>query len=101
MSLIGDGRVINFQRTSDSVLCLGKIFENTQSNDAWEQRLGLLKTSPNYRNFDRIDGEPLDFEWTIFPGAPVVRSILLRFFSHGVLFVKFSCAPVFVCLKGP
>ena len=25
----------------------------------------------------------------------------LRFFSHGVLFVKFLCAPVFVCLKGP
>ena len=22
----------------------------------------------NYRNFDRIDGEPLEFEWNIFPG---------------------------------
>ena len=44
MPLIGDERVINLQRTkvyvfSDSVLCLGKIFENTQSNDAWEERL--------------------------------------------------------------
>ena len=61
MSLSGDERVINLQRTkvyvfSDSVLCLGKIFENTQSNDAWEQRLGWLKSSQNYRNFDRIDG---------------------------------------------
>ena len=27
------------RRFSDSVLCLGKILENTQSNDAWEQRL--------------------------------------------------------------
>ena len=41
LSLIGDERVINLQRTkvyvfSDSVLCLGKIFENTQSHDAWE-----------------------------------------------------------------
>ena len=71
LSLIGDGRVFNLQRTkvyvfsdsvlclgkihqhpesneawnvfSDSVMCLGKIFENTQSNDAWEQRLGCLK----------------------------------------------------------
>ena len=39
MSLIGDQRVINLQSTkvyvfSDSVLCLGKIFENLQSNDA-------------------------------------------------------------------
>ena len=72
MSLIGDERVINLQRTkihffSDSVLCLGKIFENTQSNDAMEERLGCLKSSPIYRNFDRIDGESMEFEWNIFP----------------------------------
>ena len=70
LSLIGDERVINLQRTkvyvfSDSVLCLGKIFENTQSNDAWEQTLGWLKSSSKYRNFDRIDGEPMEFEWNI------------------------------------
>ena len=63
LSLIGDERVINLQRTkvyvfSDSVLCLGKIFENTQ-------RLGWLKSSSKYRNFDRIDGEPMEFEWNI------------------------------------
>ena len=45
LSLIGEERNINLQRTkvyvfSDSVLCLGKIQENRQSNDAWEQRLG-------------------------------------------------------------
>ena len=67
LSLIGDERVINLQRTkvyvfSDSVLCLGKIFENTQSNDAWEQRLRWFKSSPEFGNFDRIDGEPMDFE---------------------------------------
>ena len=64
--LIGDERVINLQRTkvyvfSDSVLCLGKIFEKPQSNDAWEQILGWFKSSPVYRNFDRIDGEPMEF----------------------------------------
>ena len=47
LSLIGDERVINLQRTkvyvfSDSVLCLGSIHENPQSHDAWEQRLGCL-----------------------------------------------------------
>ena len=72
MSLISDESVINLQRTkvyvfSDSVLCLGKIFEKTQSNDAWEDRLGWLIKSPVYRNFDRFDGEPLEFEWNIFP----------------------------------
>ena len=71
MLLIGDERIINLQRTkvfvfSDSVLCLGKIFEkNRESNDAWEQRLGWIKSSQNYRNFDRIDGEPMEFEWNI------------------------------------
>ena len=73
LSLIGDERVINLQRTkvhvfSDSVLCLGKIFENSQSNDAWEERLGWFKSSPEYRNFDRINGEPTEFEWNIFTG---------------------------------
>ena len=73
LSLIEDERVINLQRTkvyvfSDSVLCLGKILENPQSNGAWEQRLGWLKSSSKYRNFDRIDGEPMEFEWNIFPG---------------------------------
>ena len=73
LSLIGDERIINLQRTkvyvfSDSVLCFGKIFENAESNDAWEERLGWIKSSQNYRNFDRIDGEPMEFEWNIFPG---------------------------------
>ena len=53
LSLIGDERVINLQRTkvyvfSDSVLCLGKILQNPESNDAWEQRLGCVR---NYRVF--------------------------------------------------
>ena len=89
LSLIGDERIINLQRTkvyvfSDSVLCLGKIIENPESNDAWEQRLGWLKSSSKYRNFDRIDGEPMEFEWNIFPGfntlqlSEEVKHLLLR-----------------------
>ena len=73
LSLIGDERIINLQRTkvyvfSDSVFCLGKILQNPESNDAWEQRLGWIKSSQNYRNFDRIDGDPTEFEWNIFQG---------------------------------
>ena len=89
LSLNGDERVINLQRTtvyvfSDSVQCLGKIYENPQSNGAWEDRLGWLKISPEYRNFDRIDGEPMDFDWNIFPGFTTlqlnqeVKNLLLR-----------------------
>ena len=89
VSLIGDERVFNLQRTkvyvfSDSVLCLGKIHENTQSNDAWEERLEWFKTSEEYRNLDSIDGEPMEFEWNIFSGFNTlqlneeVKSLLLR-----------------------
>ena len=89
MSLIGDERVINLQRAkvyvfSDSVLCLGKIHDNPQSNDAWEDRLGWFKSSQVYRNFDRIDGKPMEFEWNIFPGfntlqlSEEVKFLLLR-----------------------
>ena len=70
LSLIGDEQVISLQRTkvyvcSDSVLCLGKIHENLQSNTAWEDRLAWFKSSPEYRDLDRIDCEPMEFEWNI------------------------------------
>ena len=89
LSLIGDEQVISLQRTkvsvfSDSVLCLGKMNENPRSNAAWEQRLGWFKTSQEYRDLDRIDGEPMEFEWNIFPGyntlqpSQEVQELLLR-----------------------
>ena len=76
--LIGNERIINLQRTkvyvfSDSVLCLGKILQNPESNEAWEEILGWIKSSQSYRNFDRIDGEPTDFEWNIFPGFTTLQ----------------------------
>ena len=61
LSLIGDERVINLQRTkvyvfSGSLCCvLVRFSKLPQSNEAWEQRLGWIKSSPEYRNFDRID----------------------------------------------
>ena len=89
LSLIGDEQVISLQRTkvyilSNSLLFLGKILENPPSNDAWEDRLTWFKSSPEYRNFDRIDGEPTEFEWNIFQGfntlqlSEEVKSLLLR-----------------------
>ena len=44
----------------------------------------MVKSSHNYRNFDRIDGEPMEFEWNIFPGyntlqlSEEVTRLLLR-----------------------
>ena len=44
LSLIGDETVINLQRTkvyvfSDSVLCLGRILQHPDSNEAWKNRI--------------------------------------------------------------
>ena len=66
------------------MLCLGKILQNPESNEAWEQRLGWIKSSQSYGNFDRIDGEPTEFAWNIFPGfntlqlCEEVKSLLYR-----------------------
>ena len=78
MSLIGDERVMNLQRTmvyvfSDCVLCLGKMSENPQSYMAWEDRLTSFKSSPECRALDKIDGDPMKFEWNIFPGFTTLQ----------------------------
>ena len=78
LSLIGDEQVISLLHTkvhvlSDSVLCLGKMNENPRSNIAWEDRLTWFKSSPEYRALDRIDGEPMEFEWNIFPGFTTLQ----------------------------
>ena len=34
-------------------------------NAAWERQVDVVKSSPHYRTLDRIDGEPMEFEWNI------------------------------------
>ena len=75
LSLIGDEQVISLQHTkvyvfSDSVLCLGNMNENPPSNTAWEDTLKWFKSSPEYIALDRIDGEPMEFEWNISQDSP-------------------------------
>ena len=60
---------------SDSVLCLGKMNENPQSDYAWEDRLTRFKSSSQYRALDTIDGEPMEFEWNIFPGFTTLQLV--------------------------
>ena len=80
LSLIGDEQVISLMHTkvyvfSDSVLCLGKMNENPQSNIAWEDRLTCFKSSSECRALDRIDGEAMEFEWNIFPGFNTLQKV--------------------------
>ena len=73
LSLIGDETVIDLQRVkvyvfSDSVWCLGKIHQHPNANKAWKKRIEGITTSQSYRDYDGISGEPIEFEWNIFPG---------------------------------
>ena len=78
LSLIGDETVINLQRTkvcvfSDSVLCLGRILQHPESNEAWKNRIDWITTSQSCRDYDGISGEPTEFEWNIFPGFKTLQ----------------------------
>ena len=78
VSLICDEEVISLSHAkvyvfSDSVLCFGKMNENPPSNTVWEDKLTWFKSSQEYRNLDRIDGGPLEFEWNIFPGFTTLQ----------------------------
>ena len=68
----GDETVINLQRTrvyvfSDSVLCLGRVLQHPDSNEAWKNRVAGIQSERSYRDYDAINGESTEFEWNIFP----------------------------------
>ena len=80
LSLVNDEEVISLSHAkvcvfSDSVLCLGKVNQNPTSNSAWEEKLSWFKSSPQYRTLDTIDGEPMEFEWNIFPGFTTLQLV--------------------------
>ena len=58
---------------SDSVLCLGKIHQHPESNEAWKKRIEGVTTDKGYRDDDGINGEPTEFEWNIFPGFTMLQ----------------------------
>ena len=47
--------------------------ENQLSNVFWEDRLTWFKSSSEHRVLDTIDGEPMEFEWNIFPGFTTLQ----------------------------
>ena len=58
---------------SDSVLCLGRILQHPDSNEAWKNRIAGVLSEKSDRDFDGIDGEPTEFEWNIFPGFTTLQ----------------------------
>ena len=78
LSLIEDEVVINLQSTkvyvfSDSVLCLGKVLQHPESNEAWKNRVAGVRAERSYRDYDAISGETTEFEWNIFPGFTTLQ----------------------------
>ena len=78
LSLIGDETVINLQSTkvyvfSDSVLCLGRILQHPDSNEAWKNRIAGIQSGRSCRDYDGINGESTEFEWNIFPGFTTLQ----------------------------
>ena len=78
LSLIGDETVINLQSTkvyvfSDSVLCLGRILQHPDSNEAWKNRIAGVQSGRSCRDYDAINGESSEFEWNIFPGFTTLQ----------------------------
>ena len=73
LSLIEDESVFSLQRRkvyvfSDSVLCLGKVLQHPNSNEALKNRVAGARSEKSYRDYDAINGESTEFEWNIFPG---------------------------------
>ena len=51
---------------SDSVLCLGNI--SVKPVESWEDRIKWFLETRYLKDLDRIDGDPMEFEGTFFPG---------------------------------
>ena len=80
LSLVGDAEVICLSHAkvyvfSDSILCLGKMNENPQSNTVLEQQLDWFKDSSQHRTLDTMYGDPMEFEWNIFPGFTTLQLV--------------------------
>ena len=78
LSLINEAVVINLQSTkvyvfSDSVLCLGKVLQHPECNEAWKNRVAGVRAKRSYRDYDAINGESTEFEWNIFPGFTTLQ----------------------------
>ena len=78
LSLINDPVIINLQSTkvyvfSDSVLCLGKVLQHPECNEAWKNRVAGARAERSYRDYDAVSGETTKFEWNIFPGFTTLQ----------------------------
>ena len=68
----------------------GRIAEYPQSVTSWTDKIEWLVESIPHRELDRIDGEPVVFEWKIIPGLTTLK--LLRE-VHNMMEKKLNVLP--------
>ena len=78
LSLMNDPVITNLQSIkvyvfSDSVLCLGKVLQHPECNEAWKNRVAGVRAERSYRDYDAINGESTEFEWNIFQGFTTLQ----------------------------
>ena len=78
LSSIHDPVIINLQSSkvyvfSDSVLCLGKVLQHPECNEAWKNRVAGVRAEKSYREKEATNGESTEFEWNIFPGFTTLQ----------------------------
>ena len=80
LSLINDPVIINLQSTkvyvfSDSVLCLGKVVQHPECNEAWKNRVAGVRAERSYRDYEdaqwRVDGIRVEY----FPRIHIVAAL--------------------------
>ena len=58
---------------SESVLCLGKVFQHFECNEVWKNRVAGVRAERRCRDCDVINGESTEFVWNIFPGFTTLQ----------------------------
>ena len=56
-----------------SVLCLGRILQHPDSNEACNNRIAGVKSVRSYTDYDGVNGETTEFEWNTFPGFTTLQ----------------------------
>ena len=59
---------------SESVLCMGGISSNPVK--VWKEKIVWFVNSRQYKELDRIDGEPMEFGWEYFPGFTTLQILV-------------------------
>ena len=50
------------------MLCLGRVLQHPECNEAWKNRVARVRAERSYRDYETVSGESTEFEWNIFPG---------------------------------